>query len=72
MLNLKFLIVASVYMILAVIGIGGLIGLAAMAFTYKLVFGAGWVEALVIGILGGIFGWIAIITVLASFIEAVQ
>ncbi len=53
----QFLIVAAVYVVLGLIGLGGLLGLAAMAFTYKAVFGAGWEEALVIGILGGLLAW---------------
>ena len=54
----RFLIIAAVYVGLALIGIGGLIGLAVMAFTYKVIFDAGWLQAFVIGLLGGILGWI--------------
>jgi len=72
MLYLKFLIIATAYMVLTVIGIRGILGLVVMAFAYKLVFGAGWVEALIIGIVGGIIGWIAFITILASFLEAAR
>ena len=53
----QFLIVATVYVVLALLGLGGLIGFAVMALTYKTVFGAGWFEALVIGILGGLVAW---------------
>lgn len=53
---------------LGLIGIGGIIGLAIMAGAYKAVFGAGWVEALVIGVLGGIIGAIlfAVVVLLLS------
>jgi hypothetical protein len=37
----QFLTVAAVYVILGLLGIGGLLGLVVMAFTYKGVFGAG-------------------------------
>ena len=56
----KFLIVAAVYIVLGFLGLGGLIGLAVMAFAYKTVFGAGWIEAIVIGIVGGFLGWLMI------------
>lgn len=64
----QFLIIAAVYMVLSFFGIGGLLGLAVMAFAYKTVFGAGWFEALVIGILGGLLGWILMIALMAGAI----
>ena len=64
----QFLVVSTVYVALACFGIGGLLGLilglAVMAAAYKAVFGAGWVEALVIGILGGGVGWVLLIVIL--------
>ena len=69
MLYLKFLIIAAVYMVLAVVGIGGLLGLMIMALAYKYVFGAGWVEALIIGIVGGIIGWVAFIGIVAALVD---
>jgi len=65
----KMLIIATIYVILAMVGIGGLIGLAIMALGYKTIFGAGWVEALVVGFLGGIVGvvlFVVVVGVLAS------
>lgn len=49
-LYLHFLIIAGVYVVLSMLGIGGLLGLAVMALTYKSVFHAGWPQALVIGL----------------------
>ena len=66
----KFLIVSSVYVLLAMVGVGGWIGLAVMAVTYKYMFGAGWPEALVLGILGGIIGWAAIALLLTGLVTA--
>ncbi len=60
----KFLIVAAVYILLSVFGIGGVIGLAVMAFAYKVVFAAGWTQAVGIGIVGGIFGWVLFVVIL--------
>ena len=66
MLFTKMLLVAAVYVLLSLAGIGGLLGLAVMALCYKSMFGAGWVEALVIGVLGGLVGWaLFIVTALA-------
>lgn len=62
----KFLIVSLVYVLLSMLGVDGLIGLAVMAVTYKYMFGAGWPEALVLGILGGIIGWVAIVGLLVG------
>ena len=65
---LKFLIVAAVYLLLSVLGISGLIGLAIMALCYKFTFDAGWVEALVLGILGGAIAWGLFILVLLAMV----
>jgi hypothetical protein len=62
----KFLIVAAVYLLLSVLGIGGIIGLGIMALCYKFTFDAGWVEALVLGILGGAVAWGLFIVVLMA------
>ena len=69
MLFTKMLLVAVVYLLLSVVGIGGLLGLAVMTLCYKTLFGAGWIEALVIGILGGLVGWILFIFALAGLAE---
>ena len=62
----RMLIIAAIYVVLAMFGIGGLLGLLVMALGYKFVFYAGWVEALVIGILGGIIGWVLFVVVLVG------
>jgi len=64
----QFLIIAAAYVVLSLLGIGGLVGLAVMALAYKCVFGAGWVEALVIGILGGLIGWVLMILAVAGVV----
>ncbi len=66
---LKFLIISAAYLVLAVLGIGGLVGLGLMTLAYKFVFSAGWVQALVIGILGGFVGWLLFILVVAGLIQ---
>ena len=65
-LYLKMLIISSVYVLLAAIGLGGLIGLVVMSIAYKAVFDAGWVQALIIGIVGGTLGWGLFIVILVG------
>jgi len=60
----QFLIVSTAYVALRCFWIGGLLGLVLMGLAYKTVFGAGWVEALVIGILGGGVGWVLFFVIL--------
>ena len=70
MLYGKMLIISAIYLGLAVFGIHGLTGLVIMAVGYSAVFGASWVEALVIGILGGTAGWVLFIASLMA-LEAI-
>lgn len=49
----RYLIVAAVYTFVS-IPVGGLLGIAALAVAYKYVFDAGWVQALVMGTVGGV------------------
>ncbi|HEV3120314.1 MAG TPA: hypothetical protein VGY53_00355 [Isosphaeraceae bacterium] len=53
----QFLIISALYVALVLLGIHPLIGLLVMFLGYRYVFGAGWLQALVIGILGGMIGW---------------
>jgi hypothetical protein len=55
---IKFLIVAAVYILLTLAGIGGFIGLFVMGLAYKYTFGAGMFEAFIIGLIGGTIGWV--------------
>lgn len=65
----QFFVIAVIYVALALIGIGGWIGLAVMAVGYRTVFGAGWVEALVIGLVGGLAGWAVLIGLLYTLAQ---
>jgi hypothetical protein len=49
----KYFIVAAVYTFVSLPLGNGLLGIAALAVAYKYVFDAGWVQALVMGIIGG-------------------
>jgi len=64
-----FLLIAAIYIFLATLGIGGLVGLIIMAVAYRYVFDATWVHALVIGVIGGIIGMFAWIYLLAFLVE---
>ena len=50
---LRYLIVAAVYTFVSLPLGNGLLGIAALAVAYKFVFSAGWVQAIVIGLVGG-------------------
>lgn len=65
----RMLGIATVYLILSVVAIGGLLGLVVMTLCYKGAFGAGWVEALVVGILGGVIGWVLFIFALIGLAQ---
>jgi hypothetical protein len=69
MLYGKMLIIAAMYVLLSMAGIGGLIGLAIMAFGYKIVFAAGWLQAFVVGLLGGVVGWVLFLLVAVALSE---
>ena len=64
----QFLIVAAIYVALSMLGIVGLLGLLVMAAAYKTVFGAGIVEALVIGVVGGLIGWVLFVALLMGVV----
>ncbi len=50
----RYLIVSAVFTFVSLPLGNGLIGLAALAMAYKFVFDAGWVQALVMGTIGGV------------------
>jgi hypothetical protein len=64
----QFLIIAALYVGIVLLGVHPLIGLVVMFLGYRYVFGAGWVQALVIGFLGGIIGW-ALFPGVLGFVE---
>jgi hypothetical protein len=53
----QFLIISALYVAIVLLGVHPLIGLLVMFLGYRYVFGAGWLQALVIGFLGGMIGW---------------
>ena len=72
-----FLIIAAIYLLLSFLRIGaifgprmgGILGLVIMTLGYRYVFDAGWVQALVIGILGGIVGWVIYANIVSVFVN---
>ena len=50
---MRYLIIAAVYTFVSLPLNNGLLGIAALAVAYKYVFDAGWVQAAVMGIVGG-------------------
>ncbi len=68
-LYLKMLIISTIYLGTAMLGIGGLLGLGIMALGYRFVFDADWVEAFVLGLVGGIIGWGLLIVFLAGLVQ---
>jgi hypothetical protein len=64
----QFLIISALYVAVILLGVHPLIGLLVMFLGYRYVFGAGWIQALVIGFLGGMIGW-ALFPGLLGFLE---
>ena len=50
----RYLIIAAVYTFVSLPVGNGLIGIGALAVAYKFVFDAGWPQAIIMGIIGGI------------------
>lgn len=48
----RYLIIAAVYTFVA-LPLGGILGIAALALAYKFVFQAGWIQAAIMGTIGG-------------------
>jgi len=63
---MHYLIIAAVYTFVSLPLGNGLLGIAALAVAYKYVFDAGWVQALVIGLIGGIIALVLFIMLLAA------
>ena len=62
----RYLIVAAVYTFVSLPLGNGLLGIAALAVTYKYVFDAGWVQAVVIGIIGGTIALVLFVILAAA------
>jgi hypothetical protein len=54
----RYLIIAAVYVFVALPLGNGLAGIGALAIAYKYVFDAGWVQAAVMGIVGGAIAFV--------------
>jgi hypothetical protein len=63
---LRYLVIAAVYTFVSLPLGNGLLGIAALAVAYKYVFDAGWVQAIVIGIIGGIIALVLFILLLIA------
>ena len=50
----RYLIIAAVYTFVSIPLNSGLLGIGALALAYKFVFDAGWPQAIIMGIIGGI------------------
>jgi len=61
----RYLIIAAVYTFVSLPLGNGLLGIAALAVAYKYVFDAGWVQAVVIGIVGGIIALVLFVVLVA-------
>lgn len=63
---LRYLIVAAVYTFVSLPLGNGLLGIAALAVAYKYVFDAGWTQAIVIGIIGGLIALVLFIVLIVA------
>jgi hypothetical protein len=54
----RYLIIAVVYVFVSMPLGNGILGIAALAVAYRYVFDAGWVQAIVIGVVGGIIAFL--------------
>ena len=65
----KYLIIAAVYTFVSLPLGSGILGIAALAVAYKFVFfDAGWLQAIVIGLIGGFIAMVLFIILLAVVI----
>ena len=62
---LRYLIIAAVFTFVSLPLGNGILGIAAMAVAYKYVFHAGWLQALVIGGIGGVIACILFLMLLS-------
>jgi hypothetical protein len=62
----RYLIIAAVYVFVSLPLGNGLLGIAALALAYKYVFDAGWLQAAVIGIVGGFIAFVLFVLLLLA------
>ena len=60
----RYLIIAAVFTFVT-IPLGRILGIAALAVAYKFVFDAGWVQAIVMGTVGGVIALVLFLILLA-------
>ncbi len=63
---LRYLIIAAVYVFVSLPLGNGLLGIGALAVAYKYVFDAGWMQAIVMGIVGGLIALVLFLLLLAA------
>ena len=64
----RYLIVAAVYVFVSLPLGNGLLGIGALAVAYKYVFDAGWVQAIVMGIVGGLIALVLFMLLLIAIL----
>ena len=62
---LRYLMIAAVYTFVSLPLGNGLLGIGALAVAYKFVFDAGWVQALVMGVVGGVIALLLFILLIS-------
>lgn len=62
---LRYLIVAAVYTFVSLPLGNGILGIGALALAYKYVFDAGWTQAIVMGIAGGLIALVLFFVLIA-------
>lgn len=66
---LRYLLVAAVYTFVSLPLGNGILGVGALALAYKFVFDAGWVQAIVMGLVGGLIA-LTLFVILVSVVLA--
>ena len=64
----RYLIIAAVYVFVSIPLGNGIVGIAALAVAYKYVFDAGWVQAAVIGIVGGLIAFVLFLLLIVAVV----
>lgn len=67
---LRYLIIAAVFTFVSLPLGNGILGIGALAIAYKFVFDAGWVQAIVMGIGGGIIAVVLFVIMLSAILPA--
>ncbi len=62
----RYLLIAAVYVFVSLPLGNGLLGIGALALAYKYVFDAGWVQAAVMGTVGGIIALVLFVVLLTA------